>query len=258
MVMEGRNIISPDMNRGHLIAVLCIALLSCALRCEGQVPPRDRWGEKFNSPGATLTYKEIGRTTMLGKTVITYNLFAAGLPKGEHYTLCTMNIGTDPGARADAYLNETGKVVNVLADPEHHVAEDPINLKVAAAKGEPLQFALVSDDRQLQAFTQIIPFPIEKDAGSGHLTAIETAPYYVAMFIGIRGLQPNEEFEVNKSSENEGARSTAKADSQGRYNVGLFPVVKGKKRGTARFLVKAKSCNIGIEFPWGEGTQEYQ
>src|SRR5450631_3960793 len=45
------------------------------------VPSRDQWGEKFNSPGAKLSYKEIGRDAIQGRTVITYNLFASGLPK---------------------------------------------------------------------------------------------------------------------------------------------------------------------------------
>jgi len=105
--------------------------------CSGQtVPSRDQWGEKYNSPGANLTYKEIGRTRIEGRTVITYNLFASGLPKNEHYVLCSLNVGSEPQAVTDAYLNDEGKVVNVLADTAHHVAEDPINVKVFGGKGE--------------------------------------------------------------------------------------------------------------------------
>jgi hypothetical protein len=97
-------------------------------------PSRDQWGEKFNSPGAKLSYKEIGRTKNQGRTVITYNLFASGLPKDQHCVLWILNVGSDPQPVADAYLNSDGKVVNVLADPAHHVAEDPINAKVFGAR----------------------------------------------------------------------------------------------------------------------------
>jgi hypothetical protein len=70
-----------------MIFVLTLAALLSVAACRAQtVPSRDRWGEKFNSPGAKLTYKEIGRTTIQGRTVITYNLFASGLPD-QHYVL---------------------------------------------------------------------------------------------------------------------------------------------------------------------------
>jgi hypothetical protein len=98
------------------------------------VPTRDQWGEKFNSPRAKLAYKEIGRATIQGRTVITYNLFASGLPKDQHYVLCILNVGSDPRAVTDAYLNADGKVVNVLANSAHHIAEDPINAKVFGGK----------------------------------------------------------------------------------------------------------------------------
>jgi hypothetical protein len=167
-------------------------------------------------------------------------------------------VGSDPRPAADAYLNGDGKVVNVLADPEHHVAEDPINAKLFGGKGEPIQFALISDDDQLRAFIEITPFPMEKTAGPCHLSAIETAPHYFGIFIRVTGFQPNEELNIEQRSENEGGQSKANADDRGMYDAGLFPFVKGKKSGTARFVVTAKSCKIGIEFPWGEGSYQYQ
>jgi len=97
----------------------------CSISC-GTNAPQGRMGEKFNSAGAKLTYKEINRTKMQGRTVITYNLFATGLPKDQHYVLCVLNVGSEPRGVTDAYLNADGKVVNVLADPARGVPEDPI------------------------------------------------------------------------------------------------------------------------------------
>jgi len=242
-----------------MIFVLTLAaLLSVAACCAQTVPSRDQWGEKFNSPGAKLTYKEIGRTTIQSRTVITYNLFASGLPKDQHYVLCILNIGSDPQGVADAYLNGDGKVVNVLADPDHHIAEDPINAKVFGGKGEPIQFALISDDDHLRAFTEVIPFPMEETAGPCHISAIETGQYYFGVLLRITGFQPDEDLSIEQRSENESGQSKGKADTQGTYNAGIFPFVKGKRSGKAQFVVTAKSCKIGIEFPWGEGSYQYQ
>jgi hypothetical protein len=235
-----------------------LALLSVGPSNAQTVPSRDQWGERFNSAGAKLTYKEIARTKIQGKTIITYNLFASGLPKDKDYVLCILNVGSDPRAVANAFINTDGKVVNVLADPAHHVAEDPINAKVFGGKGEPIQFALISGDDTSRAFAEIIPFPIEESAGPCHLSAIETGPYYFGILIRLTGFQPGEDLNLEQRSENEGEESKAKADANGTYNAALFPFVKGKRFGKARFFVTAKSCKIGIEFPWGEGSYQYQ
>jgi hypothetical protein len=241
-----------------MILVLTVAAQLAAPCFAQTVPSRDQWGEKFNSPGAKLSYKEIGRTKIQDRTVITYNLFASGRPKDQHYVLCILNVGSDPQVVADAYLNGDGKFVNVLADPAHHVAEDPINAKVFGGKGEPIQFALISDDDHLHAFAQVIPFPMEETSGPCHLSAIETGPYYFGVLMRLSGLQPDEEFTIDQRSENEGGQSKVKADAQGMYSAALFPFVKGKRSGKARFVVSGKSCKIGIEFPWGEGSYQYQ
>ena len=242
----------------YVVIVLTVAARLTAPCFAQSLPSRDQWGEKFNSPGAKLSYKEIGRTKIQGRTVITYNLFASGLPKDQHYVLCILNVGSDPQAVADAYLSSDGKVVSVLADPTRHVAEDPINAKVFGGKGEPIQFALISDDEHLRAFAQIIPFPMDEAAGPCHLSVIETGPYYFGVLIRLTGLQPDEEFTIEQRSENEGGQSKAKADAQGMYNAAIFPFVQGKRSGKARFTVSGKSCKIGIEFPWGEGSYQYQ
>ncbi len=251
------------MNRNCArVALICIVTLTglvCLLDSSAQtVPDGAHWGEKYNSSGAKLTYKEIGRTRIQDRTVITYNLFASGLPKDGRYGLCVLNVGSEPQPVADAYVNEEGKVVNVLADPVRHIAEDPIDVKAFGGKGEPIQLALVSADDHWRAFAQIVPFPIEETAGSCRMTAIESGPYYFGMSINVTGLQPNEDLLVDTKSENEGAQTKAKADDQGGYNVALLPFVKGKRSGKARFYVTAKSCKIGIEFPWGEGSYQYQ
>lgn len=78
------------------------------------------------------------------------------------------------------------------------------------------------------------------------------------MLIRVTGLQARESLDIELSSENEGGKSKAAADGEGTYNAALLPTVKGKKAGEARYLVTAKSCQIGIRFLWGEGSYQYQ
>lgn len=87
---------------------------------------------------------------------------------------------------------------------------------------------------------------------------VETGLCYFVVQIRLTGFQPDEEFTIEQRSENEGGPSKGKADAQGIYNAVILPFVKGKRSGKARFVVSGKSCKIGIEFPWGEGSYQYQ
>jgi len=132
------------------------------------------------------------------------------------------------------------------------------NAKAFGGKGEPIQFALISDDASLRAFAEIIPFPVEETVGPCHLSLIETGPHYFDVLIRLTGLQPRESLDIELRSENEGGKSKAAAEADGTYNAAILPTVKGNKAGKTHYDVTAKSCQIGIEFPWGEGSYQYQ
>lgn len=222
------------------------------------VPNTKEWGDKFNTPGATLVLKKTGQDFLNGHTAVAYSAFASGLPKDRHYTLWTWILGNDPQPVADAYINNDGRVVNVLGDSQHQVAEDPIDLKVFAGKGEPKKIALTSDDGQLHVFAQAVPFPMEASDGPCRMSAVMEGPAYEGVAVFVTGLQPKEELLVDIQSESESAQNKAIATDGGTYNSLIFPFVKGKPSGKCAFRVTGKSCKVGIAFPWGEGSYQLQ
>jgi hypothetical protein len=224
----------------------------------GQTQDKIEWGEKFNSDGATLVLKEIGRTRIKNQTVVTYNAYASGLPKDVGYTLWTRLVGSKPQPVADAYINKDGLVVNVRADPARNIAEDPIDLKVFAGRGEPKLFGLIADDGQVRAFGEVVPFPIENKCGQCSISATMKMPNYFMVSIVVTGLQPREQFQVDEQSGNEASQTKATAESDGSYRSILMPVVKGQSSGTFRFNVNGKSCQVGVEAPWGQGSYVIQ
>ncbi len=217
-----------------------------------------RWGENTTPPNATLVLKESGREKYEGKTVITYNLFAAGFPKDQAYTLWTKLLGSNAEPAADAFINSEGKIVSQLAKPQEKIAEDLINLKVFAGRGEPKQFALTSLDGKLRAFAQVVPFPIESTDKACRLTAVMTGPNYVGILITATGFQPDEDLVIVTSSGREGGQIAAKASHDGRYVTALFPFVKGERSGELWYKVTAKACKVGVKVPWGDGSYKLQ
>jgi hypothetical protein len=250
--------IKPNGKNRKVATLLCAAVLVVASpKCRAQAPPgQNGWGEQFNTANSKLVLKETGRSRSNGHTVVTYNLFASGLPLDVEYTLWTRLVGNKPQVAADAILNREGKLVSQLSDPEHHTVEDPIDLKVFAGKGEPKQFGLISRDGKLRSFAEVIPFPIESTDGPCHLSAVMTAPNYLGVFITITGFQSNEDLLVDTRSDHEGGQSRAKATDRGTYDSALFPSVKGLRSGTVRFSAVGKSCKVSFELPWGEGSYE--
>jgi hypothetical protein len=216
----------------------------------------DDWSKGANSPGSTLTLKETGRNGMQGQTVISYRLFASGLPKGQHFTLWTWNLGSAPQAVADAFVNPDGLIVNRMGDATHK--EDPIDIRASAGRGERKRFALTSDDWVMQAFAEAIPFPLEQSANGCRLSVEMSAPNYAGVVLHGSGFQPNEELAINLVSGREGAKQQATAKSDGTYTAAIFPAVKGQKSGNASATIASSKCSLTVQFPWGDGSYKLQ
>jgi hypothetical protein len=218
---------------------------------------QDHWGEKFNTAGAKLVLKEIGRDHISGRTVVTYNFFVSGLPRDVSYLLWARLVGRAAQPVAEAFLNGDGKLVSRPAIAGK-VTEDPINLRVFAGRGEPKQFALIAKDGRFQVFGEVIPFPIEAFDGPCHLFAVMGSEAYYTVWIHVTGLQTYEDLVIASQSDGEQMQNRAKASDLGTYDSALFPAVKGKQSGKVRFGVMGKSCKLAIELPWGEGSYEIQ
>jgi hypothetical protein len=189
----------------------------------------DDWSKAANSPGTALTLKETGRNATNGRTVVSYRLFASGLPKGQHFTLWTWILGSDPEAVADAFINPEGLIVNKLGDATHK--EDPIDVRAVAGRGERKRFAITSDDWTLQAFAEAVPFPIEQTVNGCQLSIEMSAPNYQGVVVRGSGFQPTESLTIDLGSGPEGGKQQVNATPEGTYTAAIFPSVRGKNQG---------------------------
>jgi hypothetical protein len=216
----------------------------------------DDWNKVANSPGSALTLKETSRNSVNGRTVVSYRLFATGLPKGQHFTLWTWNLGNEPQAAADAFINPEGLIVNKLGDGTHK--EDPIDLRAFAGRGERKRFAITSDDWSLQAFAEAIPFPLEQIANGCRLSVEMSAPNYEVVVVRGSGFQTSESLTVELASGPEGGKQQVNATPEGTYKTAILPSVKGQKSGKASVTITSPKCSVAVEFLWGEGSYKIQ
>ena len=151
------------------------------------------------------------------------------------------------------------KIVNATADPAHNiVAGEPFMINLLAPKGQPFQFAVVSADERSRAFTRIIPFPIEAETGHCHLSVVEIIPAYAGILITLSGLQSNEAVVLKCNCGNKGYETKGTADEKGIFKAAVQTGVKGKQSGTLEFELKAQSCKVGMQIPWGKGAEKFQ
>jgi hypothetical protein len=218
----------------------------------------DNWTKGKNSPGSTLTLTETGRDVVEGSTVVSYRMFASGLPKGQPLTLWMWTLGSEPQAVADAFINPDGLVVNRLGDVTHNISEDPIDVRVVAGRGERKRVALTSDDWTLQAFAGAIPFPIENTANGCRLSVEMAAPDYAGVVLSGSGFRAGESLMVESVSGTESGPQKTTATPAGTYTAVIFPRVKGQKSGRASVTIISPSCRVAVQFPWGDGSYKVQ
>ena len=216
----------------------------------------DDWNKGANSPGSALTLKETGRNAANGRTIVSYRLFASGLPKAQHFTLWTWDLGSQPHAAVDAFINPEGLIVNTLGDATHK--EDPIDIRAFAGRGERKRFAITSDDWTLQAFAEAVPFPIEQTVNGCRLSIEMSAPNYEGVTVHSSGFQPSEPLTVDLASGPEGGKQQLNATPEGTYTAAIFPLVKGQKSGKASVTITSAKCSVTVKFPWGEGSYRIQ
>ena len=237
-------------------AILLFDTVFISALCAQDKQFTDDWTKGASSPGSILTLKETSRNVINGRTVVSYRMFASGLPKGQHFTLWTWNLASEPQAVADAFINPAGLIVNRLGDAKQK--EDPIDVRAFAGRGERKRFALTSDDWTLQAFAETVPFPIEQTSNGCRLSVEMSAPFYVGVTVRASGFQPNEALTIDLASGSEGGRLHVAAAPDGTYNAAIFPAVKGQKSGKSSIAINTPKCNVAVQFPWGEGSYKIQ
>ena len=244
-------------HKGTISCLALILVLSFGAFAQDS-PNTNEWGQKFNTPGATLTVKETHRTQMNERTVVHYDIFASGLPTATEYILWFWVIGGRPQSVARAYISSSGQLVNNPPNPQHPSGTTPIDFAALGGKGEPKRLALTSKDGQYRAFHEVVPFPIEAHDNSCTLSVVMGAPRYSIVAVQGSGFQPSEELFIETQSENEKGQGKTKVSDQGTFVAVVGPIVKGKASGNTRFTVTGEACKVSVEFPWGQDSYQYQ
>jgi hypothetical protein len=219
------------------------------------------WGPKMNSPGVAISLEETARGRTAQGTAVHYRLIGSGLQRDEIYTLFSVSLELSPSPVLPGVTFDRSGVA-VCAGREGTCrgerADDPVDLVVYAAKGEPKRFAITTADNQVRAFAYVVPFGIVgKDRGCT-VEAILLTSRAEAVLIRAGGFQPHTEIHFIGVSEGEAQKSDSTADDDGNLFQVALPYVKGKSQGRTKVSLQSKDCSPSITFEWGEGRDHNQ
>ena len=213
------------------------------------------WGAKMNSDGASITLKEMSRKRTSEGTAISYRLIGSGLPADRIYSILTPALDlqyspTRPGVTLDAKGQAicAGKPGTCSGERPN----DPIDITVFAARGEPKRFALASEDNELHAFAYVVPFPIIGKDKACTAEALLLMPNAQALLIHGTGFTPGGEIRFVEALEGETRERASKSDAEGALYEVAVPFVAGKASGKARVILQSSACNPSVSFDWGK------
>ena len=214
------------------------------------------WSPKASTPQTSITLKETERSGSL----ITYRLYAIGLPRDQHYSLVSWPVTQrEPGVLLSGVTVDGSGLAICAGKPGDcglpDKPDDPIDLKINPVKGEPFRVALISPDGKTKAFAKAVPIPNQATDGGCSLQATLLLPGAVEVAIEGSGFAPNADLTLETNSSGERQSKKAKADSDGTYYSAILPYKQGESRGTAEVKIKSSSCSPAVSFDWGASAR---
>ncbi len=201
------------------------------------------------TPGITLTLQEMRRWMKGPKHGVDYRLGVSGLPKDKRFKLWQKNLGREPAlAFFTVYLDGSGDVVFETA------AEKFKEVRLSLydfARGEPMEYALISTDQTMQAFARVVLFPIEARDGQC-LLSVQLGSREGDLFLVMgEGFEPEEEVATESQSEGEVVKGRSRPSREGKFATVVAPAVVGRRSGRASFTASGKGCSPTVDYEWG-------
>jgi hypothetical protein len=184
-----------------------------------------------------------------------YQLRAFGFPKGVKLLLWSKEFDHSFHQMASVFqVDKSGNVVSSNPDKTNRLRRlDEITFGPGAyPRGALWEVALVSVDRKLQAFAKAIPYPIT--AGNGPCSvSLELVSHRGEKFlVSGSGFLPGDEVITELRYAGRVVEKRVRATTEGSLPPQVLLHASVNTDRQARYSVKGRSCDVAVDYDWGE------
>jgi len=246
--------------KGLITAVLIVGYSSIA--ASDQLP--DWWSPKEATPGVKLTVREEShenaKTASGPRKVVAIKLVPSGYPKDKRYELWGVWLGGRTDRILELRVDEAGELrMHFPKYPKPGGRLRDMSMRLGGfAKGEALQYALVSTDRKVKTFAKIIPFPLEDKQGSCQLWLELVATDGNTFVAQGDGFEPGEVVTTISRSNGEALRNKLTVTGEGSLPGVLLSPAAISRKHRASYTVTGRSCTVSVDYAWGPPAMKKQ
>jgi hypothetical protein len=218
-------------------------------------------------PSITLKFVPYDKQQRDGKTFTSYYVYANGLPTNKPYILLAWQIGWDAKqppmqpVQSDLYVNARGVVMcrkptekELGSDASDIDSESRLNVISAGSLGEPVRYALYTENDGVVAMGRVIVNPIQAEDKSCHLQAILAVGGGEVMLVEGSGFPAKSTVELSSGSGAKLQSAKFKTDENGRMETAVLLIRKGDTHGSSTISMKSDSCAPSVNVNWGPET----
>jgi len=177
---------------------------------------------------------------------------APGLPKGVVFGVLTRPF--DHGfheLESGFQLDESGQLASAEAGARRRLDELILGPGPYPA-GAVWEAALVSADRSIRIFARVVPYPISASGGDCKVS-LELASHLGDRFMALgSGFPPDEEVLTELSYSGRQIRKPRRTAGDGTLTPDLIAHRPIGIDRSARYTVKARTCEVSVDYDWGE------
>lgn len=211
----------------------------------------DAWGAKAGTPGMSLIISPSIGTGPLMK----FRLVAEGAPKGSYSLVAWPLAQKGPSEMLKGVtLNASGLAICAGIPGtcgSSDKPDDPIDVTLQLAPGEPVRLGLISTDGATKLFAKLVPVPIRGEDRGCTAEATLLTPGAELLLITGSGFPASAEIMMDSDSEGEHHDWKGKSDADGRYAGAVLPYKQGIANGVVNVSLRSTKCAPAVSVPWG-------
>jgi hypothetical protein len=207
------------------------------------------------TPGLRLEMHELSQA--MHPPVVEYRLQATGFPKGTKLLLWSKEF--DHSIHQMAFVFQVDKF-GIVVSSSGPGAMKPKRLDEMTFGPEPYplgalwEVALVSVDRKLQAFAKTIPYPITASDGQCSVS-LELASHRGEKFQASgSGFLPGDEVITESRYAGRIIKKRVRASTEGSLPPQVLLHASVNTDRQAHYSVKGRSCDVAVDYEWGEAA----